>query len=133
MSWSMHRTHSASSDGLGCVRCGVVAREFASTLPCAYAAPTCTGPFSDAHDCPLDPKGWQPIAAVPNDGTVSNIIAAWPCGDGYDVGEASRDFDGAAWICEATNHRIEPTHWMPLPSPPSSAQEKEKWKDTTTI
>lgn len=39
MAWAMHPSHAASPDGLGCARCGVVSREFAATMACAYASP----------------------------------------------------------------------------------------------
>lgn len=39
MSWSMHNTHAVSTDGRGCYRCGVLVREYAATMPCAYDSP----------------------------------------------------------------------------------------------
>lgn len=69
------------------------------------------------------PGGWRPIADAPKDGTV---FLAWPC--------VLRDFTAAVetywyvhpsvqgWITDAidcNDYEFEPTHWMPLPSPPA--------------
>lgn len=40
MSWSMHQSHAAAPDGLSCLRCGIVSREFAATTPCPYQSPS---------------------------------------------------------------------------------------------
>jgi hypothetical protein len=36
MSWKLDSSHAVSADGTQCDRCGVVAREFAATMPCLY-------------------------------------------------------------------------------------------------
>lgn len=81
---------------------------------------------------------WQPIETAPKDKT--NVIVAVPTQymDGYHVGEAYFDpehYGGGDWWWSGTYYGDyhagpisdvnwhEPTHWMPLPSPPDSKEE----------
>jgi hypothetical protein len=60
---------------------------------------------------------WQDIATAPRD--VKNVLThgpngyavAWSMGDGWWAGD-----------CEENAYELEPTHWMPLPAPPSQEQ-----------
>lgn len=82
---------------------------------------------------------WQPIETAPRDGTAVLVMRdIWP---GTKSGRAEEcnghntyvaewwadEHDGAgAWICymnafHESECPIEPTHWMPLPAPPSNA------------
>lgn len=58
---------------------------------------------------------WRPIETAPRDGTP--ILLCGQTGDRI-VGRWSTAFSGS-WVLEAYDAiGIEPTHWMPLPSPP---------------
>lgn len=67
-----------------------------------------------------DPLTWRPIESAPKDGTDVLICKV------YDDGSVS-DFEIAGWDDELEWHGLQditldkPTHWMPLPSPPTSA------------
>lgn len=66
---------------------------------------------------------WQPIETAPKDGT--QILLFWPyitqeggvtTGHWYRAGEGVPD----RWYSPIVNgYATPPTHWMPLPSPPS--------------
>lgn len=66
---------------------------------------------------------WQPIETAPNDGTHIILLDAL---DGGSVYRASwvveGDIEGywAVWCGQPVVHEPDPTHWMPLPTPPSS-------------
>lgn len=66
---------------------------------------------------------WQPIETAPRDGTV--ILAYWPSsswGDGYTYIHPVVFYDGQ-WIHDWDRDEettLDPTHWMPLPTPPQS-------------
>lgn len=86
---------------------------------------------------------WQPIEIAPRDGTAVLVMRdIWP---GTDTGQAetccghntyvaewwSNEPDGnggkGAWICYMDSTQeprcpVDPTHWMPLPSPPIAEQ-----------
>lgn len=60
---------------------------------------------------------WQPISTAPKDGT---SILGW---DGFDMAVVS--FEDGTWELDvigfnATDGNWEPTHWMPVPTPPTS-------------
>lgn len=67
------------------------------------------------------PPEWQPIETAPKDGT--NILIAYR--DGYFgdmvVTKAAWDEDKEKWDKLFSNEYIKdiPTHWMPLPKPPT--------------
>lgn len=74
---------------------------------------------------------WQPIETAPKDGT-SVLIAVGATGEDKCVGEASVDTDSGRWWW-ANSHgeywaeEIDirwgwPTHWMPLPEPPTKEE-----------
>ena len=48
MNWKFHQTHAISADGAQCDRCGVIAREYAATMACAYSSPVQPDPLTDA-------------------------------------------------------------------------------------
>lgn len=69
---------------------------------------------------------WQPIETAPKDGTA--ILAFFPGRRGYvarqDVATIHWvEWGGGCWNNTSSGHSImvdEPTHWMPLPEPPSA-------------
>lgn len=78
MSWKFDSSHAVSADGAQCDRCGTVAREFAATIKCPYAAMTDQPKVTEAITADLrllmkqieqlpgyDPLGghWFPCAA----------------------------------------------------------------------
>jgi hypothetical protein len=70
---------------------------------------------------------WQPIATAPKDGTDVLLFAReGECAPSVYVGRWSTSaWYGAAWV--AYEHRSEteyltPTHWMPLPAPPTTGE-----------
>jgi hypothetical protein len=65
---------------------------------------------------------WQPIETAPKDG--SNVLLS-PAFERERVTVGSWDLDdvgegGQCWRCLELSERLEPTHWMPLPSPPEA-------------
>lgn len=62
---------------------------------------------------------WQPIESAPTDGTC--VLVA----EGAAVGEARCYSEGEGWYwagnapTDSWGGRVYPTHWMPLPEPPS--------------
>jgi len=65
-------------------------------------------------------RRWQPIETAPKDGTeIMCALYLWndeSKGYGYEL----VSWDGEEW-CSEDNAIYPPTHWMPLPSPPSEA------------
>lgn len=71
---------------------------------------------------PAEPSGWRPIESAPKDGTtIMGWRAGWgPCECRWEV-----DFDGdecsfAGWVDLNADDETRPTHWVPLPLPPTS-------------
>jgi len=66
---------------------------------------------------------WQPIETAPKDGT--HFLAYWP---EHDLDPHMKQYHvchyahGAIWPCWITEDDL-PTHWMPLPPPPTNEQE----------
>jgi hypothetical protein len=67
----------------------------------------------------ITPEGWaqiwQPIETAPKDGTP--VLAFAPIGD-LPVTRVLSCNDGE-WLSWPGPHRYDPTHWMPLPTPPA--------------
>lgn len=65
---------------------------------------------------------WQDISTAPKDGT--RILAVVRFDNGLSTDDAVDiaywvDFNGGGWV----RHLVgEPTHWMPLPSPPTEVE-----------
>lgn len=64
---------------------------------------------------------WQPIKTAPRDGTV---LLGW---DGSNLATCYYFFDLNAWYLEVTGAYADdgfwqPTHWQPLPPPPTAKQ-----------
>lgn len=57
---------------------------------------------------------WQPIETATQ--ATEFAIGTWWTGDLREVGEIMQEWD--VWYAAATNQRVYPTHWMPLPEPP---------------
>ncbi len=81
-----------------------------------------------AAPAPAQAEGWQPIETAPKDGTT---IIAYEPGGTYPSGNAFPACVGTAYWrnadtlnpgmwCGPYNPRDYPTHWMPLPVPPSA-------------
>lgn len=69
---------------------------------------------------------WKDIASAPRDGTQVLLIGRYPTLTGWsDVyhswAQAPHTPDWATHWCRWP-HAFEPTHWMPLPDPPSPQQ-----------
>lgn len=68
---------------------------------------------------------WQPIETAPKDG---QAIILWPYDhysiwDGASIGEVVCGFyskDDDEWNNPEERRKFNPTHWMPLPSPPET-------------
>lgn len=84
-------------------------------------------------------KGWRPIETAPKDGT-SVLLLGWPGQEhGVCVGYWEPHFDYNEWTQESTDSSCwtyddydqdpiedwQPTHWMPLPAKPESAQQEQ--------
>jgi hypothetical protein len=67
---------------------------------------------------------WQPIETAPKDGTELLLYGPFvPTGGTYmDIGRWT-DYADGFWDWSADDSQ--PTHWMPLPSPPSYGQQDE--------
>jgi hypothetical protein len=76
------------------------------------------------------PQGseWRDIASAPKDGTFILCTSGyqvgknpWGPGGWMQIGVWAHDMrgDGEAWHDGAQIHRVYPTHWMPLPTPPN--------------
>lgn len=61
------------------------------------------------------PGGWLPIEGAPKDGTP--ILAAWRTGA---AGEGDYTVDKLWWAGQWCPYSRNPTHWQPLPAPPST-------------
>lgn len=95
-----------------------------SCADCAYSA-TPTTPSSEGGD------GWQGIASAPKDGTII-LCYGDVAGEFYGVYAAKMifpcqfwgksDYSGFEWIVPETDYAamwMAPSHWQPLPTPPS--------------
>jgi hypothetical protein len=76
---------------------------------------------------PAAPTGqseWQPIETAPKDGTV--FLGYWKKNGslGVRVVYAVRTDTGFYWNDYSTQEMLLLTHWMPLPSPPSTGEQK---------
>ncbi|KQY96411.1 DUF551 domain-containing protein [Brevundimonas sp. Root1423] len=83
-------------------------------------------PFLASHQAlvsPAEQVGWRDIATAPRDGTT--ILVANVCnGAIYDVHWQDEGGNGAGWVDGTTDSYedlivYEPSHWMPLPTPPA--------------
>ena len=67
-------------------------------------------------------SGWQPIETAPKDGTV---VLCWDEFKECDlmwygiIQQWNEPKDILGWMYVATNTECYPTHWMPLPKPPT--------------
>jgi len=60
---------------------------------------------------------WQPIETAPKDGT--EIIGSWQClNKTWDMNKLC--FVDGAWLDHYQDCQFNPTHWMPLPEPPTA-------------
>ena len=70
---------------------------------------------------PTSPSGWQPIKAAPKDGT--RILLGWEQQQAVIVARwVDPDERGhLTWELDEDGCYVkDPSHWMPLPSPPTS-------------
>lgn len=66
-----------------------------------------------------EPRGWRPIETAPKDGTP---ILAYPVWSNWKVAEVvwhEMVRTPGRWESRGLAVRCEPTHWMPLPTPPA--------------
>ena len=68
---------------------------------------------------------WQPIETAPKDGT---LILVWDGRQAFSGfwGRVSHPLNPLGWVgghCQI-NHITQPTHWMPLPSPPQTGSDE---------
>lgn len=107
--------------------CGAVSRFYGRTCERPYGHDGMHWIYGgvSAWSAPEDarPEGWQPIETAPKDGTTIIVLdgscvepAMWDCEEEVDGGQCWRASD-PAW------ERIQPTHWTPLPPPPTDAKE----------
>lgn len=77
------------------------------------------------HPSPPEGAGWRPIATAPKDGT--SFLGHWQGGK-YDCAVRAVKFHNGKWWEPNEDYLVrEPTHWMPLPAPPTSeAKEASK-------
>jgi hypothetical protein len=75
-------------------------------------------------------KKWQPIETAPKDGT--EILIRGHRGAVF-IAKWHTDRFGASAFCEHMNDApvVSPTHWMPLPDPPSLSQGREDQEKRT--
>jgi len=71
---------------------------------------------------------WKPIESAPKDGTTVLVgaygVLGWRC---RSAKMANNSYYEKRWYSgQKTNHPLgyEPTHWMPLPNPPTQQGEK---------
>ena len=73
---------------------------------------------------------WQPIGTAPKDGSPILAVVQWKWSD--DTPGEAQDVvhwhHAGFWACstpmnylQSLDDGVEPTHWMPLPAPPSEA------------
>lgn len=78
----------------------------------------------DAIAARLEQTGWQPIETAPKDGTVVLLRwSEWPrmAMTGYWLeGWAVEDKEHGHYVLRC----VEPIHWMPLPAPPATSEQK---------
>jgi hypothetical protein len=63
---------------------------------------------------------WQPIETAPKDGTTVLVYDAARCRLTW-----TTEFEDGEWGWPGPYFQAEPTHWMPLPSPPQPAPDTE--------
>lgn len=70
---------------------------------------------------------WQPIETAPRDGTEVLVCRVYEDGKAeyavahnYDDGNGWRDMGDLGWAGMTHEEDNQPTHWMPLPTPPSA-------------
>lgn len=72
--------------------------------------------------------GWQPIATAPKDALA---LLRFPC-DVFCVGQrrygrlGEPNQDAFEWRCMCCGRYGSPTHWMPLPEPPTAEAHRER-------
>ena len=71
---------------------------------------------------PMDVRGWIPVTErLPEPDYMGNAVGVLAClPDGkVCIGFCDNDEYGVRWQCNSTQ---KPTHWMPLPAPPTNAK-----------
>jgi hypothetical protein len=67
-------------------------------------------------------EGWQDIATAPKDG--KPLLGFSRIGDHNVTRVLSWDEEDEAWICSGSGSPYDPTHWRPLPAPPTAKGER---------
>jgi hypothetical protein len=74
---------------------------------------------------PGDERGWQPIESAPRDWT--DVLVFSPEHEGFNcqgVFSSFYDTESGQWLMYTAGgfEAIKPTHWIPLPTPPTGAE-----------
>jgi hypothetical protein len=64
------------------------------------------------------PPEWQPIETAPKDGT--DVLVWWPDWMAQPIRVANFEVRHRCWVTGSGSSAQPPTHWMPLPQPPSA-------------
>ena len=113
--------YASKDDMIGAMRKRIA--ELESELE-AVGAGGVSGPLMGAAPPAAQAEGWRPIETAPRDGTpIWLYTGAGQCEGYWNYGEWVQDavsctYDGAGGPAFQCN----PTHWMPLPLPPTSAE-----------
>lgn len=90
-------------------------------MPCE---PKDLGPMPAAR-CNRETQGWQPFSTAPKDGTLIDVWVLTPF-----FSKPCR-FSDCSWVDGCGDwgwnfsEECQPTHWMPVPSPPSSRKQRK--------
>lgn len=64
-----------------------------------------------------DPNGWRPIKSAPRNDPEARVLI-WTAHRALDIGYYDVGGERPCWRDMDFDELIDPTHWMPLPSPP---------------
>jgi hypothetical protein len=82
-----------------------------------------TDPERNGKDAQIARDGWQTIDSAPKDGKVVLLFTKYRvmyCGSYRSGNMGEPQPDERAWRCNSAGRFATPTHWMPLPNPPTS-------------
>jgi len=85
------------------------------------SSPVSSGPDALQHAREHSSGRWMPIETAPKDGT--SILGYWMGGQHDCAIHATKFFKGRWWEPNEDFPQSTPSHWMPLPAPPTSGQQ----------